>query len=263
MPDTSLRDVRAFWNRNPVAAASVPHEPGTPEFFEYYDRLRETRESVAFSHRLHEYSSFAQQRVLDVGCGNGYVLSRYARGGADVVGIDLTDTAVDLSRRRFALDGLRGQFVTGSAEALPFPSATFACVSSMGVLHHTPDTGAAVREIWRVLEPGGRLIVMMYHQHSAVYRRLQLRSRREHRPLQELINEVDGAGNPKGEVYTRASLRALLSDFEDVDCSVGFLQGLPLGRRGRRFPPRFALRPFASRFGWFLYAKARKPDAAE
>jgi len=262
VPDASLEEVRAFWEHNPVAAASVPYSPGSSEFFEHYDRLRETRESVPFSYALHEYRAFAGKRVLDVGCGNGYVLSRYAREGANTVGIDLTATAIELSRRRFALEALPGAFLTGSAEELPFPTESFDCVCSMGVLHHTPDTEKAVGEIHRVLRPGGRFIVMLYHRHSAVYRRLQLRSRLSHRPLEALINEVDGVGNPKGEVYSRREMRRLLADFDDVECRVGFLQGLPIGKHRRRFPPKPLLRPFASRWGWFLYAKARKPHSA-
>ena len=262
MPDASLDDVRAFWEQNPVAAASVPYAPGSPEFFEHYDELRETRESVRFSYDLHEYRAFAGKRVLDVGCGNGYVLSRYAREGAYTFGIDLTTTAIDLSRRRFELERLTGSFLTGSAEELPFPDDSFDCVCSMGVLHHTPDTAGAFAEIRRVLKPGGRFIVMLYHRNSAVYRRLQLRSRLSRRPLAELINEVDGVGNPKGEVYTRAEMRDLLDDFDAVETRVGFLQGLPIGKRRRRFPPKPMLRPFASRWGWFLYAKARKPAAS-
>jgi len=260
VPDASLRDVRAFWEGHPVAATSVAHEPGSPEFFEEYDRLREVNEPVDFSYRLHEFRDFVGKRVLDIGCGNGYVLSRFAREGAHATGIDLTKAAVDLSRRRFELMELSGQFVVGSAEELPFPTESFDAVTSMGVLHHTPDTSGAVAEVRRVLKPGGRLIVMFYHRNSAVYRRLQLRSRLRRRPLQELVNEVDGVGNPKGDVYSRAELRALLAGFTDVECSVGLLQGLPI--KGRRFPPQSVLRPFESRWGWFLYAKGRKPAAA-
>jgi len=260
VPDTTLRDVRAFWEHNPVAASAVPFEPGTQEFFDYYDRLREQNESRDFSYRLHEYTRFVGKRVLDVGCGNGYVLSRFAREGAEVCGIDLTETAVGLSRQRFALGGLSGRFVVGSAEELPFGTASFDCVTSMGVLHHTPDTARAVAEVHRVLKPGGRLIVMFYHRDSAVYRRLQLRARRTGRPLQDFVNEVDGVGNPKGDVYSRDELRALLHDFTDLELSVGMLQGIPI--RGHRFPPKVLLRPFASRWGWFLYAKGHKSATA-
>jgi SAM-dependent methyltransferase len=257
VPEPTLRDVRAFWEDNPVAAAAVPYEPGTPEWYEFYDRLRETNEPVDVSYRLHEYRSFVGQRVLDVGCGNGYVLSRFAREGAHTTGIDLTRRAVELSSRRFELMGLAGEFTVGSAEDLPFAENTFECVTSMGVLHHTPDTARAVAEVRRVLKPGGRLIVMFYHRNSAVYRRMQLRARASGRLLQDFVNEVDGVGNPKGDVYSRAELRTLLAGFDDVALSVGFLQGVPVGRY--RVPPKVLLRPFASRWGWFLYAKARKP----
>jgi SAM-dependent methyltransferase len=255
-----LRDVRAFWEDNPVAAAAVPFEPGTEEWYECYDRLREANEPVDVSYRIHEFRDFASKRVLDVGCGNGYVLSHFAAEGAETCGIDLTRRAVSLSRRRFELRGEPGTFAVASAEDLPFPTGSFDCVTSMGVLHHTPDTPRAVAEVRRVLKPRGRLIVMFYHRDSAVYWRLRIRSRLRGRPIQELINEVDGVGNPKGDVYSRAALRRLLADFEDVELSVGMLQGFRVGPV--RIPPKPVLKPFASQFGWFLYAKARKPVPA-
>src|SRR5262245_29508563 len=138
-PEPSLQSVRAYWEKNPVAANAIPFEPGTAEYFTYYDALREANESVDFSAKLHEYAAFKGKRVLDVGSGNGYVLSRYAMAGARVNGVDLTERAIGLCRRRFALMGLPGGFVVGNAERLPFDDATFDCVCSMGVLHHTPD----------------------------------------------------------------------------------------------------------------------------
>jgi SAM-dependent methyltransferase len=257
VPAPTVDDVRSYWEEHPVAAAAVPFELGSPEYFAYYDGLREANESLEFSYQLHEYRAFAGQRVLDVGCGNGYVLSKFAREGALTSGIDLTETGIGLSRRRFELSDLPGEFVVGSAEDLPWPSDTFDCVTSMGVLHHTPDTERSVAEVYRVLKPGGRLIVMFYHRDSAVYRRLQWRSRRTGKSLDTLVNEVDGVGNPKGDVYSKGELRALLAAFDGLVLSVGFLQGLPVGRW--RVPPKALLKPFASRWGWFLYAKGYKP----
>src|SRR3954468_1105314 len=98
-----IQAVRRYWQRNPVAANAIPHALGTPEYFAYYDALREANEPPAFSARLHEYAAFAGRRVLDIGSGNGYVLSRYALSGARVCGVDLTDTAIGLCRQRFAL----------------------------------------------------------------------------------------------------------------------------------------------------------------
>jgi SAM-dependent methyltransferase len=130
----------------------------------------------------------------------------------------------------------------------------------MGVLHHTPDTPGAVAEIYRVLKPHGHLIVMLYHRDSALYRwTLRFRSWTTRRPREELVNEVDGVGNPKGEVYSKDEMRALLGRFDRPELSVGVLNGWMVLPRGGRFLPRRLLERMAPRWGWFLYAKARKP----
>lgn len=255
----SVADVRNYWQAHPLAAAAIPHPLGTPEYFAAYDRLREANESIDFSYGLHEYRAFRGKRVLDVGCGNGYVLSRYAREGALVAGVDLTRAAVELSQRRFTLAGLPGVFHQANAESLPFGEATFDCVCSMGVLHHTPDTGGAVAEVYRVLKPGGRLITMFYHRNSALYRvGFPLQRRLTGKSMQQLVNEVDGQANPLGDVYSRQELGRLLSAFRGLEFSVRLLEPWMVLPRFSRILPRRLLNPFAGRWGWFLYAKGWK-----
>jgi ubiquinone/menaquinone biosynthesis C-methylase UbiE len=65
-----------------------------------------------------------------------------------------------LPGRRF-LAGLQGSLTQGDAENLPFADGSFDLVYSHGVLHHTPDTGRAVREVHRVLSPCGRALIMI------------------------------------------------------------------------------------------------------
>lgn len=252
--------VREFWNANPLCARVIPYPPGSAEFFAFYDRLREANESPEFSRALHEYPAFRGKKVLDAGCGNGYVLWRYALEGARVTGIDLTETAVSISRKRFALAGLPGNFLVGNAETLPFEDGTFDCVCSMGVLHHTPDTARAMGEVHRVLKRGGRLIVMFYHRNSAAYRlRMPLVRLLTGKSIRRQVNEVDGSGNPKGDVYSRRELRDLLAPFVRIEMSAGLLTGeMILPKIGGFLFPRVLLRPFERRFGWFLYAKAVK-----
>ena len=255
----TTEDIKKFWDEHPLCASLIPFEIGTKAWFEFYDKLREDIEPIAFSYELHEYRDFRGRRVLDVGCGNGYVLSKYASEGADVTGIDITPTAVNICRERFALLGLRGDFQVADAQRLPFSSDTFDCVCSMGVLHHVPDTEKAVAEIWRVLKPGGRLIIMMYHRNSVQYQlKYRLVSLMKRRSMQQLVNEFDGVGNPKGDVYSKRQLRQLLSAFDDVEMRVGFLEPFMFTRRLSYFVPRFALGLLQSRVGWNLYAKGRK-----
>lgn len=259
-PPISLNAVKEFWESHPVAATSVPFPLGTADYFQYYDRLREANESIEFSYSLHEYKGRSSQRVLDVGCGNGYVLSRYAKEGAEVYGIDVTQTGIELCRRRFALNSLDGNFLVGSAEDLPYPSNTFDVVCSMGVLHHTPDTERAVGEVFRVLKPGGRLIVMFYHRNSAKRRvNLVLRRMIQFKSMQKLVNEVDGRGNPKGDVYSEDELRRLLRCFANLEIFAGFLRGTHILPFVGGAIPGWLLEPVAHRWGWFLYAKGIKP----
>lgn len=260
MGELQIQEVRSFWEAHPLCASAIPYELGTPEYFRYYDRLREANESIQFSYWLHEYPAFSGRKVLDVGVGNGYVLSKYAYEGARVFGIDLTEMGIGLSRRRFERLGLKGHFIRGNAEELPFESDTFDCVCSMGVLHHTADPAKAVDEIYRVLKPGGRLIVMVYHRNSALYRlKFPLMSFVTGKTMQQLVNEVDGVGNPKGSVFSKNELRRLLIKFKDLDLSISLLQRwMFFQKAGCLFSDRL-LRKFQKYLGWFLYAKARRP----
>lgn len=258
-PSPSTKEVKRFWERNPVAVNGIADAPGTPGFFAEYDRQRESIESLQFSYELHEYTHFRGKRVLDVGSGNGYVLSKYAQEGAEVYGLDITKAGIALCRRRFDLLGLRGRFQIGDAQALPFADNSFDCVCSMGVLHHVPDTAKALAEIHRVLKPGGRLIVMFYHRNSAKY---QLKYRVWHwvtgKSMAQLVNEFDGVGNPKGTVYSRRELTALLSQFMELRTFVGFLETRDIVLRGARHLSDVVGGPLARAVGWNLYAKGRK-----
>jgi len=258
--NVQIQNVRSFWEANPLCASVIPYPLGTDEYFRYYDKLREVNENLRFSYQVHEYKNFSRQKVLDVGVGNGYVLSKYAQERAEVWGVDITETAIELCSKRFKLFGLRGKFLLANAEELPFQSGSFDCVCSMGVLHHTPDPAKAADEIFRVLKPGGRLIVMVYHRNSLLYRfKLPLMSLVSRRPLQQLVNDVDGVGNPKGAVFSKDELRRLLKKFRDLELLVGLLQGWMLFPGAARLFPDRLLRKFERYGGWFLYAKGRKP----
>lgn len=261
MSKVTSTEVRSFWDQNPLCATNIPYPLGSREYFEYFDAMRERIDSPVEAMRIHDFSAFGGKKVLEVGCGNGYVLSRYAQHGADVFGVDITPTAVQLCKQRFAHMNLPGTFQEADAEKLPFADATFDCVCSMGVLHHVPDTPRAVAEIHRVLKPGGRLIVMFYHRNSALYHvNYRLKSWLGGKPMNVLLNEYDGTGNPKGEAYTKAELRQLLSSFEELQMRVRFLEGHMLLPGIGRFIPNALVRPLEGWWGFNLYAWGRKPS---
>jgi len=101
--------------------------------------------------------ALAGQRVLEVGCGRGVGSETLlALGAAQVIGFDFDPAMVELARRRIARFGDRAAVFVGDAAAIAAADATFDCVVDYGILHHVPDWPQALREIARVLKPGGR-----------------------------------------------------------------------------------------------------------
>src|SRR4030095_1012047 len=160
--------VRQFWQEHPCGTKFTEAPPGSRRFYELVEQHRSKRERHIPP--APAFASTSGLRVLEIGCGLGTDGAQFAKAGADYTGIDLTEAAVELARQRFQLSTLRGTFQVGDAEKLDFPDNTFDVVYSHGVLHHTPDIQSAIREIHRVLRPGGRAKVMLYHRNSYNYR---------------------------------------------------------------------------------------------
>lgn len=286
--------VRAFWQANPCGTKFSDAAPGTQLFFERVAAHRYATEWHIPA--AADFASTGGQRVLEIGCGLGTDGAQFARAGAAYTGVDLTEAAVDLARRNFELQQLPGAFRTADAEHLDFANESFDLVYSHGVLHHTPDTAQSVREIHRVLRPGGRAIVMLYHRDSYNYRigiqvlrragthllksklgvklihlvtgeplpSLQEHARRLQQERDSYLNadeflsqNTDGAGNPLARVYSRAEARALFQDFAHVELRAYFLHKRWLPLIGAVLPRALESR-LASRWGWHLWIYATK-----
>lgn len=115
---------------------------------------------------LCDFARFSEARglrVLEVGLGVGADFLNWVHAGAIASGRDLTTASVELVRERLGLEGLTADVEVGDAEALDLPDSNFDLYYSWGVLHHTPDTEAAIAEAHRVLKPGGVIKIMLYH----------------------------------------------------------------------------------------------------
>lgn len=133
----------------------------TPELARRYAEMRDRYTSTdAEVFALLRDIGVAGKRVLDYGCGDGRYAGKLAEmGAAEVVGIDSSEAMIELARARGAGAGPTPvSFSVASGLSLPFPPASFDLVFAYFVLHHFPDMPAAIREIARVLAPGGHLV---------------------------------------------------------------------------------------------------------
>lgn len=205
--------VQAFWNTEACGTHFVGDVPGTAAFYEKYRQFRYETEW-----HIPEWVPFDEaggKKILEIGCGNGADGVLLARAGANYTGVDLTPAAVEASRKHFAVLNLLGIFQVENAEHLSFPEASFDWVYSYGVLHHTPHPEKTFAEIFRVLRPGGKAFLMLYHKNSfnyyvrvLFYMRLRVlmkilaRLGRWHRDRDEIRPVLEGVrGNASGEIW--------------------------------------------------------------
>jgi ubiquinone/menaquinone biosynthesis C-methylase UbiE len=102
----------------------------------------------------------APQEVLDVGCGTGFLASRFAELGHTATGIDLAPQMIDQARRKAEEANQQIDFRVGDAAALDCPDERFDWVVARHVIWNLPDPQRAVEEWLRVLRPGGRLVLI-------------------------------------------------------------------------------------------------------
>ena len=292
------QESRRFWSDHQPDLNWLEDADSGPVAPETFAAIQSSRYRV---HRhLETVAGFVEhggELVVEVGCGLGVDGSRFVEGGARYVGIDQSDMPVRTARRSFNLLGLEGAIVQGDATALPIASATVDFVYSFGVLHYVPDTASAVREIHRVLRPGGRCLVMLYHRSSLNYyfnilflrrlgasllalpgavgllARLTGKSKETlagHRALLRrhglayltdrqlfVSHNTDGLGNPLSRVFSRREARDLFADFDEVETDVYFLYLEALPLLDRLLGSATKER-LGRRLGWQLFVRATR-----
>jgi SAM-dependent methyltransferase len=112
------------------------------------------------------FTEMAGLDVLEAGLGYGTVSQRLAEWGARFTGLDISPGPVAIVNGRLRQIGLPGQAILGSIVDAPFANESFDRVVTIGCLHHTGDLAKSIEECWRILKPGGKLIMMVYNAYS-------------------------------------------------------------------------------------------------
>jgi SAM-dependent methyltransferase len=246
--------IQAYWERTPCGSKHASAPEGEPEYFAQVEKRR--YELEPFIPRYADFEGSRGKRVLEIGVGLGTDFVRFARAGAKVTGVDLTEHSIELVGRRLELEGLDGDVRVADAEALPFEDGSFDRVYSWGVLMVTPDTLRAVREALRVLRPGGDLCAMVYARRSWVafglWARYALLVGRPWRSLADVVaNHMESCGM---KAYTEQEVRELFTGLEQLGIE---RVGTPYDRRVAGPLARLTGR----RLGWFMVVRGRKPIA--
>jgi SAM-dependent methyltransferase len=268
--EQSKEDVRLFWEK--MACGEVYAEGNSlAAQLESQARLRYEMEPY-----LRDFARFEDARgldVLEIGVGLGADHCELARcSPRSLSGVDLTERAVDFTRKRLALYGLTSDLRQADAERLPFEDQSFDFVYSWGVLHHSPDTERAIDEVWRVLRPGGRVGIMIYNKWSIVglllWARYGLATGRPFVPLRRIY--AQHLESPGTKAYTIRETGQLFRRFTDLrirsQLSFGDLlegkvgqrhQGLALSMAKALWPRSF-IRRVLPRLGLYLLIDARR-----
>src|SRR5215467_14244161 len=103
----------------------------------------------------------AGQRILEIACGRGGFSRELSACGASVTGCDFSLAALRVGTEKLKAsgDGKTCAFVQGDAQVLPFANESFDTIVSCETIEHVPDVRSAVREMWRVAKPGGKLLL--------------------------------------------------------------------------------------------------------
>jgi 2-polyprenyl-3-methyl-5-hydroxy-6-metoxy-1,4-benzoquinol methylase len=217
--------------------------------------------------RIIPFDSLKDRTVLEIGCGMGLHSELMAKAGARITALDVSDTSVEAAQRRAALKGLAIDVRQGDAAAMDFPDNHFDFVWSWGAIHHAATTGRIVRQIHRVLKPGGQARVMVYNiegmpAYVTFVRRHLLGFWRAKSLDRALWADTDGFS---ARYYTRDTLADLFNTFFEktsVEVYGQEADAIPLPRRLRAlvrplFSDDYLKRKVRER-GGFLFITATK-----
>jgi len=268
-----LDAVRSYWDARPCNIRHSVKPLGTKE---YFDEV-EARKYFVEPHipRFAEFDRWRGKRVLEIGCGIGTDTMNFARRGALVTAVDLSEKSLEIAQQRAAVFGLqdRIRFFRANAEELSsiVPVETYDLVYSFGVIHHTPHPGRVLDQIRKYVRPGSTVKVMVYHRWSwKVLWILLGYGKGRFWKIDQLIAEYSEAqtGCPVTYSYGRREGRRWLEDhgFRAVDLWVDHIFPYKIEDYVQyrykfvwylRWLPRPVFRLLESLFGWHLCMTAQ------
>jgi 2-polyprenyl-3-methyl-5-hydroxy-6-metoxy-1,4-benzoquinol methylase len=230
MPPVSIAEIAEYWDRHPHGSQFLldAHvEIGSREFFE---EVRPFADCYRFPYIMARIEEEARRlhgkHLLEIGCGLGFDAIEFMRRGVRVTATDLTPTNVALAKRHFEIAGVRPEAAeVQDVFELPYADATFDAAYSIGVLIHTGAPSRALKEIHRVLKPGGRAIMCHFYRRPSLFHALSRIGRGN-------IVSIGGEAPPITHFFREAELRQLFADYHIERLDREHLRLIPSARHG-------------------------------
>jgi 2-polyprenyl-3-methyl-5-hydroxy-6-metoxy-1,4-benzoquinol methylase len=269
-----IEAVKNFWNSRPCNIRHSSKPLGTRE---YFDEV-ESRKYFVEQHIPHfaQFDLWRGKKVLEIGCGIGTDTINFARHGASVTAVDLSEKSLEVARKRAEVFGMtdRIRFCSGNAEELMsfVPADTYDLIYSFGVIHHTPHPERVLQQIHHYTRPGSIIKIMVYHRCSwKVLSILLSYGKGQFWRLNDLIAKHSEAqtGCPVTYTYTRQEGRNLLelNGFHIKELYVEHIFPYRIADYAQyrymkvwylRYLPHPLFRCLEKRFGWHLCITAEK-----
>lgn len=227
--EDTVGEVKSYWNLHTLGlqyVKDVSLEAGTPEFFAHIRPWMNPYKFPDVMPRIERVAPrLAGQEVLEIGCGMGFDTVELLRRDVKVLATDLTPAAVHMAQRHFEVEGLQAEGVrVANVLDLDFPDDSFDGVYSIGVVHHTGDTPRALREIHRVLKPGGMAVISHIYRRPSFFHMLSKLGR-------ENI-EFKDEDAPVIDFFTESEVLSMLDGFKVEEMTQDHYRALPVARTG-------------------------------
>jgi ubiquinone/menaquinone biosynthesis C-methylase UbiE len=201
----NIETVQAFWNARPCNIRHSTQPIGTKEYFDEVEKRKYFVEPhiPGFA----QFERWKGKTVLEVGCGIGTDTINFARAGARVTAIDLSDESLRLARQRAKIFNLEQHisFYHANTEELSscVPMKPYDLVYSFGVIHHTPNPKRAIEQIQRYMDSSSELRMMLYAKNS--WKNIMIEAGLDQPEAQ--------SGCPIAFTFTEQNIRDLLKGF--------------------------------------------------
>lgn len=214
-----IKEVKAYWDARPCNRFHSLEPVGTKEYFNEVEAKKYFVEPHILT--FAEFDKWKGKKVLEIGCGMGTAVISFARAGAHVTAIDLSETSLELCRQRLRIYGLEANIYLGNAEELNtiIPVEKYDLIYSFGVIHHSPHPERIIAQLPQYLKPEGELRCMLYSLYS--YKSFDMMHRTNNwdmGAMRKVIQYYSEAqeGSPVTFVYAFDEIKALLAPHFEV-----------------------------------------------